>query len=270
MTVTSSGDDSVRINTTRLAIVGGTALGGIAAIHIYQANGWWKDNRTSFHFREDLKYGLSVDKLGHVYGATAMAFVFRKALQWANLSEAASLWWGSGSALLYQTYVEVEDGFSEWGFDRVDFASDVIGSFYPVAQHYSPFLKTFNLKFSYHPSELLNNPGGIGFQGQKHIIFDDYEGQTIWLSASVHSLLPRPLDEFWPRWLCLALGYGARDVAGPEPFPVLILSFDYDMTKIVPDDTSLLKTLGEALNFFHFPAPAVRIAPHALWYGLYF
>jgi hypothetical protein len=42
------------------------------------------------------------------------------------------------------------------------------------------------------------------------------------------------------------------------------------MTKIIPSDTWFLKTLGEALNFIHFPAPAVQVSPNTIWYGLYF
>ena len=48
--------DSTAIHPARLAIVGGSLLAVMTAIHIYQMNGWWKDNRTSFHFQEDLKY----------------------------------------------------------------------------------------------------------------------------------------------------------------------------------------------------------------------
>jgi hypothetical protein len=262
--------ESTAVSASRLAIIGGTVVAGVTTVHIYQSNGWWKNNRAPFHFQEDLNYGLWVDKVGHFYGAAALTFMFSKAFQWANLSERSSLWWGAGGAIAFQTYIEIEDGFSKWGFDRVDFASDVAGALYPVAQHYSPFLQNFNFKFSYHPSALLNNPGGIGFKGQKHIFFDDYEGQTLWLSIRVNGLLPKSVEPLWPDWLCIAVGYGARDIANPAPYPVVILSFDYDMTKIIPDDSEFLKTLGQALNFIHLPAPAVRISPHAIWYGLYF
>jgi hypothetical protein len=266
----SAGEDTTRINPTKLAIVVGGLAGTIAAIHIYQSQGWWKDNRTSFHFQEDLKYGLNVDKLGHFYGAMTSAWIFKKSFIWANVPDTAALWWGSGAALLFQTYVEVEDGFSTWGFDRVDWASDLAGAAYPVAQHYWPFLRNFNMKFSYHPSSLINEPGGVGFRGQKHIMFDDYEGQTIWFSVDVNSLLPRPVDSYWPDWLCLALGYGARDIATPQPYRVYFLALDFDVTRIIPQNTAFLRTLSEALNFIHLPAPAVQISPGTIWYGLYF
>lgn len=264
------GQTSPEVNYGRLAIVGGAWTATIISIHIYQQNGWWKDNRTSFHFREDLKYGLSVDKIGHFYSATVATFIGRKSIEWAEIPEQKALLLGVGVGLLFQTYVEIEDGFSAWGFDRVDFATNVIGAAWPIAQYYIPFFQNFDFKFSYHPSPLLNNPGGSGFQGQQHLIFDDYEGQTMWLSTKVKNFLPAALEQYWPEFLCLAVGYGARDIAGPEPYPVYYLALDYDMTKIIPAKTWFLKTLGEALNFIHFPAPAVRISPSAIWYGFYF
>ncbi len=256
------------INTGRLAIVGGGVITTMTAIHIYQSNGWWRNNRRSFHFREDLNYALSVDKLGHFYGASAMTFVLNKAFRWANFSETGALCWGAGVSTLLQTYVEVEDGFSTWGFDRVDLVADIAGAWYPVVQHAVPPLRDLNLKFSYVPSENINAPGA--FPGQKHLLMDDYEGQTFWFSVNVNDILPAPLESYWPDFLCLALGYGARDILSPDAYRVYFLSLDYDMTKIIPQDTEFLRMLGEALNFIHFPAPAVRISPDAIWYGLYF
>jgi len=245
-------------------------LGSMLAIHLYQQSGWWRDNRTPFHFQEDLVYGLNVDKFGHFYGSYLLEYIISRTLNWANISEESSMWIGSGGALLFQTYVEIEDGFSKWGFDRVDFASDVAGAAFPVARYYIPCIQNTDVKLSYHPSSLLGNPGGIGFQGQKHIMLDDYEGQTLWLSVKVHNLLPEGAKPYWPGFLCLALGYGARDIANPHPFRVYFLALDFDMTKLIPPNTPLLKILGEALNLIHFPAPTLQFYPNAIFYGFYF
>src|SRR5437867_3562575 len=224
--------DSIRYG--RLALVGGTLLSSMAAIHIYQQSGWWKDNRAPFHFQEDLVYGRSVDKIGHFYGAYLMSFVIQKSVEWANVPEEKSLWIGSAGGLLFQTYVEVEDGFSAWGFDRVDFASDVAGAAWPIGRYYVPYFRNFDLKLSYHPSSLLGSAAGSGFRGQQHFLIDDYEGQTLWLSIKIHGLLPESMRSFWPSFLCVAIGYGARHVAGPDSYPVYFLAPDLDMTKIIP------------------------------------
>ncbi len=262
--------DTTHIHPVRFGIVTGTAAAAIVAVHIYQANGWWKDNRTPFHFQEDLTYGRSVDKYGHFFGTSVATFLLRKSFRWSGLSEEAALYWGAGGALAYQTYIEVEDGFHKWGFDRVDFASNVAGAAWPIAQYHSPFLRNFDFKFSYLPSSALNSGEGAGFQGQQHTVFDDYGGQTLWLSLKMKNLLPRSVDHLWPEFLCVSVGYAVRDVFKPEPHSAILLALDLDMTKVIPDDTPFLKLLGEALNFIKFPMPAVQLTPKTIWYGIYF
>jgi hypothetical protein len=258
------------ISYGRLALVGGTLLGSMAAIHIYQQNGWWKDNRADFHFQEDLQYGLWVDKIGHFYGGYLVGYAIQKSVEWANVPEEHAVWIGAGGGLLFQTYVEVEDGFSTWGFDRVDFAMDVGGAAWLIGRQYVPMLRRFDVKLSYHASPLLGGTEGIGFRGQQHLVIDDYEGQTFWLGVKVHDFLPESMKSLWPDFLCLAVGYGARDVANTNAYRILLLAPDLDMTKVIPPRTSFLKALGEVLNFIHMPLPAVQISPNAIWYGVYF
>jgi hypothetical protein len=265
----SSATDTM-INYSRLEITGGVFFGSMIAIHIYQQNGWWKDNRAPFHFQEDLIYGLNVDKIGHFYGADLLTFVISRTLRWSNVPDRSALWLGSAGALLFQTYVEVEDGFSTWGFDRVDFASDVAGAAWPVLQYYVPQLQNLNVRFSYHPSSLLGSAGGSGFKGQKHLMIDDYEGQTMWFCLKVHNVLPGAVGTCWPEFLNLSYGYGVRDVAQPHPYRVYFIAPDLDMTKIIPQSSSFLKTLSEALNFIHMPMPAFRFYPRPAFFGIYF
>ncbi len=263
--------DSVHhFNSGRVWLLSGLMATAIVTIHLYQQSGWWRDNRTSFHFQEDLLYGLNVDKFGHFYGAYLLNFTISKALVWADMSEKDALWYGAGGALLFQTYVEVEDGFSTWGFDRVDWASDLAGAAWMPLRSLVPALRVVNMKLSYHPSDLLGSAGGRGFKGQKHIVIDDYEGQTIWFTLDVPAILPERVRSFWPGFLHLAYGYGVRDVAHVHPYRVYYLAPDLDMTKIIPQSSSFLRTLSEALNFIHFPLPAWRFYPTHAFYGIYF
>ena len=259
--------DSTRVNGTRLAIVLGTVAGAATAIQIYQENAWWRNYRSSFHFQEELEYARNLDKLGHLYGAALLTNVFARSFEWANVSRGRSLVWGAVGSTLFQTYVEVRDGFSEWGFDRVDFAADLVGAWYPVLQHEVPFFRSFNFRFSYWPKTV----GEAGaYPGQTHTIFDDYEGQTIWLSLTMKNLLPKFASSWWPGFLCLSIGVGVRDNLSPNRYLVVFLAPDLDMTQIIPGDSAFLRTIGEFLNFIHFPLPAVRISPGVVWYGIYF
>ncbi len=265
-------DSAAGVDRTRLIIVGGAMAGAMVGIHLYQESGWWKHNRAPFHFREDLTYGRSVDKIGHFYGTALWAFSLRKVLGWANVPDRRAMYFGSAGAFLFQTFVEVEDGFSAWGFDRVDFLADLGGALWPIGQYHSGFLAGIDLKLSYRPTPLLHSPSGGGFAGQEHLLMDDYEGQTFWLSVSPDDLLPRAAAALWPDVLRVAAGYGVRDVSGVsgKPYSVVFIGFDYDMRNIIPQTSPFLVTLSQVLNFIHFPAPALRISPNAVLYGFYF
>jgi hypothetical protein len=118
---------------------------------------------------------------------------------------------------------------------------------------------------------LPKSPGSQGpFPGQTHTIFDDYEGQTIWLTVSVKNLLPSSWARMWPSPLCLSFGLAVRDNLSPNRYLAFLIAPDLDLTKLFPADSGFLQSLGELLNFIHMPLPAVRIAPNVIWYGLYF
>ncbi|MEW6511550.1 MAG: DUF2279 domain-containing protein [Bacteroidota bacterium] len=260
--------DTSGVNGIRLAVVGGTVAAAMTAIHIYQANAWWRSARAPFHVQEDLVYARNIDKLGHFYGANVATFILSRGFRWANMTDRASLIWGAVGSSIFQTYIEVEDGFSAyWGFDRVDFAADMLGAWYPVLQDLLPPLQSVNMRFSYLPKS-AGSRGAI--PGQQHNLFDDYEGQTLWLTLTMKDILPDGVARWWPGFLCLSVGVAVRDNNSPDRYLVWYLAPDLDMTKIIPPDTPFLKTLGEALNFIHFPMPAVRFAPNVVWYGVYF
>ena len=47
------------------------------------------------------------------------------------------------------------------------------------------------------------------------------------------------------------------------------IALDYDMRKL-PGDSAFMQFVKESLNLFHWPAPAIRFTPSAVYYGLYF
>ncbi len=276
-------DDSTRANSTspkspvrqdnirygRLAMIGGGLLGVGVAHQLYVEKAWWKDYGGPFHFREDLRYAKNVDKVGHFYAGMLTSVLGAKAFEWSGFRTEKALWLGAVAGSLFELYVEVQDGFSTlWGFDRVDAAANVGGAFFPVARRYAPFLKNFDLKFSYLPSN-AEPPRGGPFQNQKHLIVDDYEGQRFWLSLKLENLLPKSLKALWPDFLCVALGLGVRDLQRDGGHLELYLALDYDLTRL-PGESGFLRSLKEGLNFIHLPSPAIRVSPNVVLYGLYF
>mgnify|MGYP003333081010 FL=1 len=183
------------INYTKVSLVVGTYLATLTTIHIYELNAWWKGFRKPFHFQEDLVYGRSVDKVGHFWSGNILAELLTGSLQWGNVSEEQSIYYGAIGGSVFQLFVEVEDGFSSWGFDRVDAAADILGGFYPVLQYHYPFFRDVTFSASYYPRQ-LNNPGDIA--GQKHIIVDDYEGQTFWLDIKSKKLFSLTEKSIFP------------------------------------------------------------------------
>jgi hypothetical protein len=165
----------------------------------------------------------------------------------------------------------------DWGFSPTDFASDVLGAFFPVAQEYWEPLRAINLKFSYLPSaDLTHGTWKHGIFVKKDTFIDDYQGQMFWLTINVNHYLPKDYKKYWPDWLQLAFGYGLSRWDGDEEASLrhvtdkeLWISLDYDIEKL-PGDGELLRLLKKLFNQFHLPAPAIRLTPGPIWYGLFF
>lgn len=255
-----------QIDYNKFSIVTGSIILTATAIQIYQYNSWWKDWRRPFHFQEDLVYGKSVDKVGHAWGAAFTSFIISRSYEWSGIKRNNSLWIGAVGGSIFQLLVEFQDGFSQWGFDRVDAACDVIGGFYPLAQYHLPILQNFEIKASYSPRK-LGKPGGI--PGQKHTIIDDYEGQTFWLGLKISKLYPKELE--FLSFLNLAVGYSVRNIDNiSNQYGVWLIGLDLDFKKIIPQNSDFLINLSEGLNYIKFPTPAVQISPKIVWFGIYF
>ena len=84
---------------------------------------------------------------------------------------------------------------------------------------------------------------------------------TYWLSADVNNLLPEGAQPYWPNWLNLAVGYGARDLPQSNDeikIRELYFGLDYNLVALPVENPVLKKALAFA-NAIHFPAPAIRI-----------
>jgi hypothetical protein len=239
----------------------------MTTIHIYELNAWWKNYRKPFHFKEDLQYGLNVDKIGHLWGGNILTHIGTSSLEWSGFDEQSSLYYGAISGSIFQLFVEFEDGFSQWGFDRVDAAANIVGSWYPVLQYHVPLFQNLNWKASYYPRK-LNEPGNIS--GQKHIIIDDYEGQTFWLSLKTSKLFPYQKNII-PSFFSLAIGYSVRGTESlDKQYPVALIGFDIDFQEIIPQDSWTGRAVAKLLNLYRFPLPALQISPSVTLHGLYF
>jgi len=247
---------------TGTAVAFGGALLALATSVTWYQQAWYPDStKAPFHIQTDWGYSKQFDKAGHMFGGWMSAYCSYESFVACGLSADDAALWGSIGGLFFQTFMEVQDGFFSYGFDPTDELSNAIGAGYFYAQQKVPFLRNFDPKWSVGPNN--RDSAREASQIRARIIVDDYDRQDVWLSARLHNLLPESLRRFWPKWLQLALGAGARDVelVGYPPYRELHLSLDYNLVELLPDLGSFGNWLIQGLNHFHLPAPALRLWP---------
>lgn len=244
----------------------------IYKINDYYKNTWWKEdsnyvNDGSFHIVNDWEYALGLDKIGHAYGTTVISHFFSSGFQAANVNQELSVWLGAAGGLGLQLYTEIQDGFAptdkvtgepKWGFSPGDAVADFIGASYFVAQYYYPYLKNFQLRASYYPSEAMRN-------GEKsdNNISDDYDGQKMWLAFRMKNLLPSSMAEYWPSFLMLSAGYAVSGIGDNATDAGLqqsyYLAFDFD-AEVIPLHGEFWEFIKNTLNYIHFPMPGIKFS----------
>ena len=246
--------------------VGESVALGVTLVGLNQI--WYKDYpQTNFHFINDNKQWLQMDKLGHLYSTYHLGRVGAEMLQWSGASQKEQLIYGSTLGLGFLTVVEVFDGFSqEWGASSGDIIANVSGTALYVSQELLWKEQRITPKFSFHQTKFASQrPETLGASFNEEIL-KDYNGQTYWLSFNVHSFTK---DSFIPKWLNLAIGYSGEgmlygnDAEAIEngiiqnPYRQFYLSLDVDLTKI-STKSHFLKTLFSVFNTIKIPAPTLQ------------
>ncbi|MFN8358747.1 MAG: DUF2279 domain-containing protein [Candidatus Kapaibacterium sp.] len=259
------------VDAGRLAIVGTATAAAITYGFVLQGSIWWKGEQSafSFNFDRDWKYALGADKIGHFFFPYVVAGEYSQALEWCGLDTISALWYSAGLGLAHQTFVEIRDGFSKdqgggyLGFSCADMGANILGAAFPLLRQRSEFLRQFAVKISYFPSESFQH-------GAHSSIIDDYESTYHWLSISPSVFLPRALARRFPPWLHLAIGHSVKHLDGyGGGTHELYLSIDWHLSAL-PIEGAFWKTLARTLDYYHFPAPAVKVYPNIVWYGIKF
>ncbi len=261
----SFANDSSKVNPYRLGLVFGATAGVITVAHLQQYNSWWKGELTSFHFKDDLDQVLGADKLGHAYFSFVLSDFFGRSLHWAGVERSSAFIWSGVCALLFQTYVEIEDGFRpKLGFSTSDELSNFIGAFIPYAREKFQWMNLINFKISLFPSEKFKS-------GAHRFIVDDYESLYFWLSFDLSGILKSKILKPWFIDLFdVSIGYSVKKIdwnrSGERE---IFLAIDYDLTKL-PIKIWLFKQIFYLLNYYHLPAPTLRVAPRLKFYWIKF
>jgi len=261
-----------RIRFGRLAAAGAGVWAGRLVGHRYFDTAWWKSphpelgEKSDFHFLYDWRKTtyLHVDKGGHLYGGKVLAEMLVEMSRWVGFGRKGAVFVGGVGRWLLLLEIEMKDGYYKWwGFSVPDFAANTLGVAFVVARELWAPARRFDLKMSYHRSDLYK-------AGKFEHVISDYEGMTFWLTFAAGEMWPG----LWPSLLNVAVGYGAKGLGGTategeHSRPEVYLALDYDIRKL-PGTHRCWQWLKAMLNEVHFPAPAVRIYPRIMFYLLYF
>ena len=268
----------------------GAAIYGTAVYALYMT--WYKDYEFSrFRTFNDAREWNQMDKMGHLLTTYSETRLLYDGARWTGLDKKRSLWLAGGIGMFLQGTLEVMDGYSEkWGFSWSDIGFNTIGMAAFVSQEAIWDEQRIIFKLSGNrtdPPDLQvasSNGEGVAslvarsreLYGQSipERLLKDYNTMTVWGSVNVRAFAP---ESRWPRWLNVAVGYGAGNLYGgfgnswtdeaglsyqlpAADFPryrQLYLSFDIDLKRI-PVRRRWLKSALSILNFLKFPAPALE------------
>ena len=273
--------DSVNKKRQNSVFISETILASGALIGLNQL--WYADYpKSNFHFINDNSEWMQMDKVGHLYSSYHIGRFGAEALNWSGASKKKQLIFGSSLGFVFLTAVEVMDGFSkEWGASTGDVVANASGTALYVSQELIWKEQRIIPKFSFHTTQYSNyRPDLLGTLMSEQIL-KDYNGQTFWFSFNLHSFSK---NSKIPKWLNVALGYGAEGLIGenddkntliflikPQNYRQFYLSCDVDLTKI-STKSPFLKTLFSVLNTVKIPAPTIGYSPQGgfRFYALYF
>ncbi|MDI1315929.1 DUF2279 domain-containing protein [Flavobacterium sp.] len=260
--------DTLNAKRLKTIVITEAVIGTATLVALNQA--WYADYpRSDFHFINDNAQWLQMDKAGHVFSSYHLGSFGANALKWAGANRKNQLIFGSTLGLAFLSAVEVFDGYSSnWGASLGDVAANVSGTALYVSQELVWNEQRIVPKFSFHTTPYASaRPNVLGSAIQEQIL-KDYNGQTYWLSANIHSFVKTSTV---PKWLNIAVGYGGEGmITGNDEFVNTVflpeskryrqfyLSLDVDLTKI-ETKSHLVKTILTVFNYIKIPAPTFEI-----------
>jgi hypothetical protein len=246
--------------------------------------------RSSFHYFDDQREWLEIDKAGHILTAyTASKWAFN-GIKWSGMKNKNAAIIGMSTGMLFQTSLEFLDGFSkEWGFSWADMLSNasgcaLFGFQQAVWDEQRIILKISNTPRNYSNTPILSTDGtkssslrarATDLYGDNYTqtFFKDYNALSFWLSVNPRSFMK---NSTLPTWLNIAVGYGADNMYGgynnawptskpdfvlsDKEFPryrQMYLSLDVDLSKI-KTKSKFVNALLRTINFIKIPSPTLE------------
>ncbi len=258
--------DSIDKPRTTLVISGQVAAAGLTYLALDKL--WYEDHpKSDFHFKNDNAHWLQMDKAGHAFAGYQLSRMSTGLFRWSGWESKNSAIAGSVAGTLFLSAIEIFDGYSErWGASWGDISANAGGAVLFLSQELLWEEQRVSLKYSFHRTVYASaRPEALG-NGFSEEMVKDYNGQTYWLSANVHSFFK---ESRIPKWFNVAIGYGAEGMITAEDvlvndvfFPDVrmrqfYLSLDLDLSRI-ETQKPWLRTLLSVFNSVKIPAPTVE------------
>ena len=261
-------------NKSRLRLLNYSSVGLYSVSMSWLYTQWYRDYpQSSFHFFNDNSEWLQMDKYAHFFDAYSIAKPLTHLYQWAGYDNIKATIYGCGVAFLFQTTVEVFDGFSsEWGFSTGDLACNTGGILLFGAQQLGWQEQRIILKYSFHQTKYSKyRPEILGSNVAENIL-KDYNGLTSWLCVNPYSFMNK--NSKFPKWLNVAIGFGAEGMTGGdfnpkeahgklipefERYRQYYLAIDIELSKI-DTKSKFVNGLFKLVNIIHLPTPALEFS----------
>lgn len=259
--------DSLAINKKRLtSVITTTTISYGATMGVLSKVWYSKNDRSSFHFFNDIGEWKQMDKAGHSYSTFHEAMIFSELFQWCNIQPQKAVLIGASTAFAIQSSIEIFDGFAtSYGASWSDIAANGIGAVGFASQQLMWQENRIIPKFSFQPNELATQRPNVLGNNYAEQLIKNYNGQTYWLAFNLKSFFFR--NSKFPSWVAISLGYGARNMIyakvetnlqiGLVPYRTYLLSLDLDLSKI-HTKSKVVNYLFKRLNMIHIPAPALE------------
>ena len=263
--------DSNKIKrNTVIKAVAFTSVYYVGSIYLLN-NSWYKDKeKVPFHFYNDNKGYLQVDKFGHMFGSYVYSYIGFYGLLKIGATRKEALFFGSTLGFVLQLPIEIMDGMHEgYGFSWGDIAANTLGSALVLGQELIFREQVVKYKFSYWESQYSKNSNGYLGETTMNRIVKDYNGHTYWFSLPLNKFV---FKQTMPPWLCIALGYGANGMYGEfenitsfngveipktERYRQYLFSLDVDWTRI-KTDSKFLQIILKGMTFIKLPFPTLE------------
>ncbi|NEM99030.1 DUF2279 domain-containing protein [Pontibacter sp. BT327] len=259
--------DTTQLNKQRLYILGTAFTVGYSAMLVGLNKAWYAEQeRTSFHFFNDNSQWKQVDKAGHFWGAFHQSRAGIDMLRWAGVPDKKAIVYGGLLGVVLQTPVEVFDGYQkDYGASVGDLVANTAGSAAIVIQELAWREVRIMPKYSFHKTRFAGERPNVLGKSLAEQALKDYNGQTYWLSVNVGDFMAE--ESRYPKWLSIAIGYGAEEIVYNHNATNHSLGFDAHRQYYLSPDLNLMHFKGRSkvlntalyvLSIVKIPAPALE------------